>query len=150
VTLTVATERPGSLRVVQDLERKIIDGTLPRGSRLVERTLCSEYLVSRNIVREALAKLRAQCLVDIVPGAGATVGFLTEDKIRDAYIFREAIESAAAEQCALRLNREQTTALVKCASFFGHAYDGSCEGTTDELTRTGRPVSPPDHRRFAK
>lgn len=116
-----------SVRVAEDLERKILDGTLPKGTHLVERTFCEEYSVSRTVVREALLKLASRCLIEIVPDAGATVASFPASKIRDAYVFREAIESAAAEQSAVRMNREQTEALTQCASRFSREYALNCQ-----------------------
>src|ERR1700684_1968969 len=101
-----------SAKIVFDLEARIVEGALPGGFRLIERVLCSEYTVSRTVVREALLKLASRGLIVIVPDAGATVVPLVESKVRDAFTFREAIESAAAEQCAVRMNREETQALL--------------------------------------
>jgi len=112
-----------------------MEGQIPCGARLVERALCDEFSVSRGVVREALAKLHAKCLVDIVAGAGATVAFLTEDKIRNVCVFREAVEAAAAAQSAHRMNREQTQSLLKCAALFDEEYDRSCHGDGEGLRR---------------
>src|SRR5262249_16523506 len=99
----------------------------------VERMLAQEYSVSRTVVRDTLAKLAARCLVDLVAGAGATVAFLTEDRIRNAYVFREAVEVAAAEQSASRMNRGRARALVECGGRFGEEFDRSSRGQPNRL-----------------
>ena len=91
-TLARKTKNSESTRIVFDLEARIVEGTLAGGFRLIERVLCSEYGVSRTVVREALLKLASRGLIVLVPDAGASVVPLVESKVRDAFIFREAIE----------------------------------------------------------
>ena len=132
-TVALPTNSSESAKIVFDLEARIVDGTLPGGFRLIERVLCSEYSVSRTVVREALLKLASRGLIVIVPDAGATVVPLVESKVRDAFIFREAIESAAAEQCAVRMNREESQALLACAGQFGEEYDRRARGEPSRI-----------------
>jgi DNA-binding GntR family transcriptional regulator len=68
-------ERGGQL--VDELARaiglRISEGTIPAGTWLRQRTLADEYGVSRTPVREALQKLEANQIVDLVPRRGAVV-----------------------------------------------------------------------------
>jgi len=132
-TLARKTKNSESTRIVFDLEARIVEGTLAGGFRLIERVLCSEYGVSRTVVREALLKLASRGLIILVPDAGATVVPLVESKVRDAFIFREAIESAAAEQCAARMNREEAEALLAIAAQFGAEYDRRARGEPSRI-----------------
>src|SRR5829696_683039 len=77
-------ERPGVLsdQIVAALERRIRSGKVAPGTRLPsERELCAEFGVSRIVVREAIARLKADGYVETRQGAGASVparpGFLT-------------------------------------------------------------------------
>src|SRR3954470_12843465 len=77
-------ERPAVLsdQVVAVIERRIRSGKIAPGARLPsERELCAEFGVSRIVVREAIARLKADGYVETRQGAGATVpahpGFLT-------------------------------------------------------------------------
>jgi DNA-binding FadR family transcriptional regulator len=55
------------------LQAAILDGEFPPGTHLQQDELCARFGVSRTPVREALRKLQAQHLVDLVPNKGATV-----------------------------------------------------------------------------
>jgi DNA-binding FadR family transcriptional regulator len=62
-----------------ELERSISLGLLPQEGRLPsERTLASQYGVSRTTAREALVRLRARGLVEVHPGRRARVVFMQE------------------------------------------------------------------------
>ncbi|MDW9247698.1 GntR family transcriptional regulator [Burkholderia cepacia] len=52
------------------LREAITGGTLAPGARLVERELCERMGVSRTSVREALRKLEAEKLIEMVPHKG--------------------------------------------------------------------------------
>lgn len=108
--------------VFQAVRDQIVAGRRAPGARLVERGLCEEFGVSRTTVRESLIRLADAGLVSVVPDAGATVEDITLERITDAYVYRAAIEPAAAEQCASRMNREQVARLQAIASEFPGEY----------------------------
>ncbi len=61
-------------QIADDIERKILDGTIPPESRLPgEHVLAEEYGVSRNVIREALKRLKEHGLVMIRTGSGTYV-----------------------------------------------------------------------------
>lgn len=60
--------------VVSGLKSRILDGSLPAGSKLPsEAELSDEYAVSRTVVREAVTRLRAEGLVETFQGRGSFV-----------------------------------------------------------------------------
>jgi GntR family transcriptional regulator, transcriptional repressor for pyruvate dehydrogenase complex len=60
--------------VVVGLKARILDGSLPAGSKLPsENELIEEYGVSRTVVREAVTRLRAEGLVETFQGRGSFV-----------------------------------------------------------------------------
>jgi DNA-binding GntR family transcriptional regulator len=62
------------LRVVDDLRRQIIDGTLTAGARLPSRAkLAEQHHVSENVVRRAVDVLMAEGLIETRTGARPTV-----------------------------------------------------------------------------
>ncbi len=90
-------ERPKSLRelALEYLRARIVDGTFRMGQALSERTISEELGVSKSPVREALAQLRDEGLVNIEPQKGVRVFTLTEEEVVQLCDFRQAIESAS-------------------------------------------------------
>jgi DNA-binding FadR family transcriptional regulator len=65
--------------VVTGLKSRILDGSLPPGSKVPsEAELIEEYGVSRTVVREAITRLRAEGLVETFQGRGSFVLALPE------------------------------------------------------------------------
>ena len=95
----MALERPKSLRelALEYLRNRIVDGTFQMGQVLSERKISEELGVSKSPVREALAQLRDEGLVDIEPQKGARVFTLSEEEVIQICDFRQAIESASFE-----------------------------------------------------
>ena len=65
-------------RVYRAVRKRIVDGTLPPGSRLVADALARELNVSPVPVREALRRLEAEGFVDYELNVGARVRTLDE------------------------------------------------------------------------
>jgi GntR family transcriptional regulator of gluconate operon len=78
------------------LRERILDGSLPPGTRLIETEIAGQLQISRGPVREALATLRAEGLVRDEAKRGVSVAALSEDDIRQIYEVRAALESGAA------------------------------------------------------
>jgi DNA-binding GntR family transcriptional regulator len=117
----------------ETVRNQIVAGERAAGSRLVERGLCAEFGISRTVVRESLIRLAEAGLVRVVPDAGATVEAVTIEGIVDAYVYRGAIECAAAEQCATRMNREQIARLQSIAAEFSAEYAAASRGKPHRL-----------------
>ncbi len=72
--MSVIPEELKSDRVIAELERRILDGTLQPGERLpTETELCEMLGVSRSVVRDAMRTLSARGLISIRQGHGTTV-----------------------------------------------------------------------------
>jgi GntR family transcriptional repressor for pyruvate dehydrogenase complex len=72
-------------QVADDLEDAILDGTYPRDCKLPsEQELANKYGVSRNVVREALKRLKERGLVLIKTGSGTYVSQPTTKPVSDA------------------------------------------------------------------
>lgn len=108
----MAIERPKSLTeiVLAHLRERIVQGDLALGATLSERALAQELQVSKTPVREALAALRSEGLVDIVPQKGATVFTLSAREVVEICEFRLAIESSA---LALSIERDRAGLAVE-------------------------------------
>ena len=93
------------------LQAAILDGEFPPGTHLQQDELCARFGVSRTPVREALRKLQAQHLVDLVPNKGATVRTPSRDELSEVYVLRAEFEGFAAALAADRITAEDLAAL---------------------------------------
>ena len=89
--------RPPSLAetVLDRLRADIVRGSLALGELLSERVLAEKLGVSKTPVREALAQLRQEGLVRIVPQRGAYVFSLSAPEVIAICEFRQTLEAAA-------------------------------------------------------
>ena len=84
------------------LRRRILDGDLAGGERLVEQELCATYDVARHTARAALRALQAEGIVVIEPHRGAHVARLTAEAVRGLFELRTALELEAARMALAR------------------------------------------------
>jgi DNA-binding GntR family transcriptional regulator len=89
-------------RVYRHLREGIRAGAYRPGHRLRETQIAAALETSRTPVREAIRRLEADRLVEDVPGRGLAVTRLDQERVRELYQFRMAIEGTAAETAALR------------------------------------------------
>lgn len=90
-------EIPKSLTesVLDHLRNEIVSGKLELGAAISERRLAEQLNVSKTPVREALAQLRNEGLVTVVPRKGAYVFSLSAREVVEICDFRITLESAA-------------------------------------------------------
>jgi DNA-binding GntR family transcriptional regulator len=89
-------------QVHAELLERIVAGELPPGSRLRQEALADELGVSRTPLREALARLVSEGLVEFVPNRGATVASRDFTDMENAWRARLVIEPGAARLAAER------------------------------------------------
>lgn len=97
--------------VADVLRDRIVKGSCPPGSRLVERKISSELEVSRTPVREALKLLDADGLITISRNKGAQVRQYGAQEARALFDVIAALESLAAERLADRITSDELDAL---------------------------------------
>jgi len=109
--------RPAALsdRIYASLKHRILTGTMPPGSRVVEKELCDEMSVSRTPLREALNRLALEGLVTILPFRGFMVASLTVEDFRELCEVRRILEPEMAALCALRASDADITELERLA-----------------------------------
>lgn len=105
---------------------------LPPGERLVEKDLAARLGVSKTPVREALAMLEADGLVEATPYRGAMVRWLSLNEIREQGFLVDALEMPAYEIVVERITDAELAAIDKVGK---------------ELTRARRDR---DERRFGE
>lgn len=103
----------GSLgqRVYQCLRTAILALTYRPGEILRKPEICAALGVSRSPVSDAVARLAAEGLVEVVPQAGTFVARFSMEEIREGAFIREAIEVAAAERVAETVSDAQLVLL---------------------------------------
>lgn len=132
---------PGSLanRTYLALREAILNIGYRPGEALRKGEICEILGVSRSPVAEAISRLAAEDLVNVVPQAGTYVARFSMDEIREGAFLREAIELAAVEAVApvitedqlvqLRRNLRVQEALVADGDFAGfYALDAEMHG----------------------
>ncbi len=125
-----------AVRTYLSLKDAILSLAYEPGEILRKREICDVLGVSRSPVSEAIAKLSAEGLVDVVPKAGTFVSRFSMDEIREGAFLREALELAAVEQVAniitgeqvamLRQNLKQQEEMIAAQDFAGF-YDKDAE-----------------------
>lgn len=114
----------------------ITSGRYAPGSRLVERELCEELGVSRTSLREALRKLEAEKLVEIVPHKGPVVASISLEEAGEIYALRELLEGFAAQEFATRGTDEDLNAFGREAAVLrGHALAGETAEVLEAKSR---------------
>ncbi len=103
----------GSLaqRVYLSLKDAILTLTFGPGEILRKPEICAELGVSRSPVAEAVARLAAEALVDVIPQAGTFVARFSMDEIREGAFLREALEVAAIDLVAGSITEDQLVLL---------------------------------------
>lgn len=121
----------GSLaqKVYGSLKQAILDLTFRPGEILRKPEICDLLGVSRSPVSEALARLAAEALVDIVPQAGTFVARFSMEEIREGAFLREALELAAVERVARTITEDQLLLLRRNLRMqAAHIEDGDTAG----------------------
>ncbi|HVR87867.1 MAG TPA: GntR family transcriptional regulator, partial [Planctomycetota bacterium] len=85
------------------IREKIVTGVLPPGERISDLEISKEMGVSRTPVREALAHLETQGLVEQEPGFGPKVRRLSREELVESFELREILECGAAAIAAQRI-----------------------------------------------
>lgn len=101
--LQAADEKLDSMDTTERLRYLILAGKYEPGQRLREDELADDLAVSRTPVRQALMKLEAEGMVEIVPRRGATVCNFSVDEVWHIYDLRAVLEGHAARRAAGRI-----------------------------------------------
>jgi DNA-binding GntR family transcriptional regulator len=128
----------------------IVSSELEPGRQISENELAARLGVSRTPVREALARLRDDRLVEIVPQLGTFVSRISVAGVNDAQFLREALECSAVRLAAKRAGRGDILGLQGLLARQEHARDAGDPDAffvlDDELHSTlcelsGRPIA---------
>jgi DNA-binding GntR family transcriptional regulator len=120
-------------RVHAALRSKLLDGTLPPGSRLEYKQLAIDLGVSTTPVREAVMQLASEGFVELIPSLGAVVRALNQNSARECYEVREAVETFAALKAAERLSPRHLELLHKHLEIMQRHYQDVLGRGTNHL-----------------
>jgi DNA-binding GntR family transcriptional regulator len=93
--------------VLDQIRTAILAGRLPAGETLRQEDLAERLGVSRMPVREAIRRLHAEGLVEVLPSRRVRVAPLDRAEIEDIYDMRAALEPLAVRLAVPRLTKAQ-------------------------------------------
>jgi DNA-binding GntR family transcriptional regulator len=117
-------------RVAESERVAIQDGVYPPGTKLVERTIAGQLGVSHIPVREALARLADEGLVQRIPRRGAWVAGLTPVGLAEISSLRIVLEGFVVRRAQERLTPEGEARLRSIAA---RMLDAADAGGVDAL-----------------
>lgn len=106
--LSVATYKLAAYTSIRDM---IVELEIPPGTRLVENELAAALQVSKTPIREAIALLEADGLVDITPYRGATVRWISVVDMEEQGFLVDSIELPAFPLLVERISKEEIAEL---------------------------------------
>lgn len=95
------------------LEGEILRGQYRRGEHLQQDEICRRFGVSRTPAREALRKLQALGLLELIPNRGARILRPTLEELRQTYDIRAELEGFAAALAAEHRTDEMVAELTE-------------------------------------
>lgn len=98
--------------VYEEVRQAIIELRLKPGEPLREGTMAEQLGVSKTPVREALARLEQEGLVETASFKGAVVSGYSPEDLREIYELRELLEGAAARAAATSASNETLTRMA--------------------------------------
>ncbi len=133
-------------RIYEQIVERIVSGSLAEGVRLPsEHDFCRMFEVSRPVVREALARLRADGIIESRQGSGSYVRRRPSSEILSyapsgnmaallrCFEFRIALEGEAAALAAARRSADQLKTIRKAHDDFNKALNAGKVGKTSDL-----------------
>jgi len=108
------------------LRTEIINGSLPRGVRIVEGKWARKFGVAQGSIREAINILALEGFVNKESGRSARVVHLTEKDVAQLYELRGALEGLAA-RLAVQMRPDLSKIQAAADSMRRAANEGNCE-----------------------
>jgi DNA-binding GntR family transcriptional regulator len=93
--------------VYENLRKTIISGVIPVGERIIEKEYAERLNISRTPVREALARLEMEELVEYIPKIGVVVKRISVEDVIEVYKIRHSLEVLAATTAMENITPEE-------------------------------------------
>jgi DNA-binding GntR family transcriptional regulator len=94
----ISTDVTSPAAIAERIRQAILEHRLAPGAKLTEAQLCEVFAVKRGTVRQALALLATEHLVDLEPNRGAFVASPSLQQVHEVFEMRRIIESAIVER----------------------------------------------------
>src|SRR5262245_18112934 len=122
---TIAQLRENSLSGVvrHEIERLILSGELPTGSRVNENAIALRLGVSRGPVRDACRALVEIGLLDLIPNRGVFVRRMDRHDVEEVYDLRAGLSGLAGSLLASKITDADVTQLLKLVESMDDAAD---------------------------
>jgi DNA-binding GntR family transcriptional regulator len=114
---------------------EILAGTYAAGDRLREERLAATIGVSRTPVREALLRLDADGLVQMLPNRGAVVNQFADSEIDELYDLRAVLEGYGAQRAAHNRSPEALERLRTLCGSMDDVWGSGKNPNFDEISR---------------
>lgn len=111
----------------QRIREAIRSGEFQPGQRLREADLAEHFKVSRTPIREAIRRITADGLLELVPGRGLAVSQFSMQQVRELYFLRATLEGAAAALAAQYASSSETKAMQDLLDLSAGALDRPAE-----------------------
>jgi DNA-binding GntR family transcriptional regulator len=98
-------------QVFAEIRKAIVEGEIPRGSKIGEPGLARRFGISRGPLREAMQRLESANLVERRPNVGARVITLSNEQLLEIFHVREALEGMAARLAASHMSQDESADL---------------------------------------
>lgn len=128
--MNLRTHKRATYEMLRDM---IVSFELPPGERLVEKDLAALLGVSKTPVREALALLEADGLVEATPYRGAMVRWLSVNESREQGFLVDALEMPAYPIVVERITEKELKAIDRVAQQLVRARRDRDEGRFGQL-----------------
>lgn len=132
IAASFAGPRTAHEYVKDSLRQAILRGTIPGGSRLVQKDVARDLQVSTTPVREALRDLATEGLIRLDPHRGAIVHRLSYDETREIHDICKLLEPEAMKQ-ATKCITDQT--LAEAEALIAQMADETDPGRWADLNR---------------
>jgi DNA-binding GntR family transcriptional regulator len=114
------------------LKTAILRGELAPGTQLKERALAEQLKISPTPLREAMARLEQDNLVESIPYQGTFVTGFTLEDIFEIYEVRKMLEGQAAAQAALNISAGTLARMEQLLTFMSEEIDKGNYSTYDK------------------
>nr|WP_294463588.1 GntR family transcriptional regulator [uncultured Sellimonas sp.] len=120
---TAITRKTLREQVAEVLRKRILNGEIQPGERMIEAQIAGELQISRGPIREALRQLEEEGLIEYKSHKGCIVKTMTYEEMQEAYLIRSTLEALAVKMCSGKLTEELDEKMEKNVLEMGRAAD---------------------------